>query len=83
MFTATKIETEILKILNNQNTQKNEPLELEKHQVIEEIRKIKAKDSAITPQITQNALEGCIAKDFAAPADDGKFKITEEGKKQI
>ena len=76
MFTATKIETEILKILNQ-----TEPLKEER--ILEEIRKTKEKDSAITPQVIQNALEGCIAKGFAAPAGDGKFKITEEGKKQI
>lgn len=75
MFTATKIETEILKILNQA-----EPLEEEK--IIEEICKTKEKDSAITPQVIQNALEGCIEKGFAAPASDG-IKITAEGKKQI
>ena len=31
----------------------------------------------------KNALNGCITKGFAAPTGDGKFKITEEGKKQI
>ncbi|WP_308692533.1 hypothetical protein [uncultured Treponema sp.] len=76
MYTATKIESEILKILNQ-----NEPLE--KQKIMEEICKIKAKDSAVTPKTIQNALEGCIAKGFAASADGGKFKITEEGKKQI
>ena len=76
MFIATKIEIEILRILNQTE-------HLEKQQIIEEIRKIKAKDSAVTPQMIQNALEGCIAKGFAAPTGDGKFKITEEGKKQI
>ncbi len=76
MYTATKIESEILKILNQ-----NEPLE--KQKIMEEICKIKAKDSAVTPKTIQNALEGCIAKAFAAPAGDGKFKITEDGKKQI
>ena len=81
MFTATKIETEILKVLNNQNTQKTEPLKEE--QIIEEIRKIKTKESAETPQMIQNALEGCIAKGFAVSAGDEKFKITTEGKKQI
>lgn len=83
MFTATKIETEILKILNEQYSQKNKPLELKEEQIIEEICKTKEKDSAITPQVIQNALEGCIEKGFAAPASDGKFKITDEGKKQI
>lgn len=76
MFTATKTESEILKILNQ-----TEPLG--KQQIMEEIRKIKAKDSAITPQTIQNALEGCIAKGFVAPAGGGKLKITENGKKQI
>lgn len=81
MFTATKIEIEILRILKEQESSHKEPIE--NQQTMEEIRKIKAKDSAIPPQMIQNALEGCIAKGFAAPAGDGKFKITEEGKKQI
>ncbi len=81
MYTATKIETEILRILNEQESPHKESLE--KQQIIEEICKNRGKDSAVTPQIIQNALEGCIAKGFAVPAGDGKFKITEEGKKQI
>ena len=81
MFTATKIETEILKILNTQNTQKIEPLG--KEQIIEEICKNRERDFAVTPQMVKNALEGCIAKGFAVPASGGKFKITDEGKKQI
>ena len=80
MFTATKIEAEILKILNNQNTQKIEPLG--KEQIIEEICKNKERDFAVTPQMVKNALEGCITKGFAALTSDG-IKITEEGKKQI
>lgn len=75
MFTATKAETEILKILSQTKPLKEE-------QTIEEICKTKEKDSAVTTQIIQNALEGCIAKGFAAPAVGG-IKITEEGKKQI
>ncbi|WP_295797055.1 hypothetical protein [uncultured Treponema sp.] len=76
MFTATKIETEILKILNQA-----EPLKEE--QIIEEIRKSSEKNSVETSQVIQNALEGCIAKGFASQASGGKFKITEEGKKQL
>ena len=76
MFTATKIETEVLKILNQIEF-------LEKEQIIEEICQNREKNSAATPQMIKNALEGCITKGFAAPTGDGKFKITEEGKKQI
>jgi len=80
VFTATKIETEILKILNNLNTQKSEfPKE---EQIIEAICKNREKDFAVTPQIIKNALEGCIEKGFATPTGNG-IKITEEGKKQI
>ena len=75
MFTATKIETEILKVLNQ-----TEPLEEE--QIIEEICKNREKTFVSAPQMVKNALEGCIAKGFAAPAGGG-IKITEEGKKQI
>ena len=82
MFTATKTETEILKLLGKKDTQKSEPIEFEEQQIIEEICKTKEKDFAVTTQIIQNALKGCIAKGFAAPAGDG-IKITEEGKKQI
>lgn len=80
MFTATKTETEILKVLNNQNSQKSEPFEEEK--IIEEICKNREKDFAVTPQMVKNALEGCIEKGFAAQASDG-IKITDKGKKQI
>ena len=76
MFTATKIETEVLKILNQIEF-------LEKEQTIEEIFQNREKKSAATPQMIKNALNGCIAKGFAAPTGDGNFKITEEGKKQI
>ena len=76
VFTATKIETEVLKILNQIEF-------LEKEQIIEEICQNREKNSAQTPLIIENALEGCITKGFAAPTGDGKFKITEEGKKQI
>ncbi len=82
MFTATKIETEILKLLGKKDTQKSEPIEFEEQQIIEEICKTKEKDSAVTTQIIQNALEGCIAKGFAAQASGG-IKITDEGKRQI
>ena len=75
MFTTAKIEVEILKILNQTET-------LKEDQIIEEICKNKEKDSAVTQQIIQNALEGCIAKSFAAPTSNG-IKITDEGKKQI
>ncbi len=76
VFTATKIEIKILKILNQA-----EPLKEE--QIIEEIRKSSEKNSAETPQVIQNALEGCIAKGFASQASEGKVKITDEGKRQI
>ena len=76
VFTATKIETEVLKILNQIEF-------LEKEQTIEEIFQNREKNSAATPQMIKNVLEGCITKGFAAPTGDGKFKITEEGKKQI
>ena len=82
VFTATKIETEILKLLGKKDTQKSEPIEFEEQQIIEEICKTKEKDSAVTTQIIQNALEGCIAKGFAAQASGG-IKITDEGKRQI
>ena len=75
MFTATKIETEILKILNQA-----EPLE--EDQIIEGICKNREKNFAVTPQMVKNALEGCIENGFAAPASGG-IKITDEGKKQI
>lgn len=81
MFIATKIEIEILKILNKQDSSTKE--HFGKQQIMEEICKIKAKDSAVTPKTIQNALEGCIAKGFAAPVGNGKFKITEDGKKQL
>ena len=73
---ASKIETEVLKILNQIEF-------LEKEQTIEEIFQNREKNSAATPQMIKNALNGCIAKGFAAPTGDGNFKITEEGKKQI
>lgn len=75
MFTATKIETEVLKILNQIEF-------LEKEQTIEEIFQNREKNSAATPQMIKNALNGCITKGFAAPTGGG-IKITEEGKKQI
>ncbi|WP_296012477.1 hypothetical protein [uncultured Treponema sp.] len=75
MFTATKIEAEILKILNQ-----TEPLKEE--QIIKEICKNRDRDSAVTPQVIQNALEGCTAKGFVALTSNG-IKITDEGKKQI
>ncbi|WP_288569560.1 hypothetical protein [uncultured Treponema sp.] len=75
MFTATKIETEVLKILNQIEF-------LEKEQIIEEIFQNREKNSAATPQMIKNALNGCIAKGFAVLTSNG-IKITEEGKKQI
>lgn len=71
MFTATKTETEILKILNS-------TVPIEKEDLIEELCK-----SSVIAQQAENALEGCIIKGFAVVTNSGKIKITESGKKQI
>ena len=57
MFTATKIETEVLKILNQIEF-------LEKEQTIEEIFQNREKNSAATPQMIKNALKAALQKDL-------------------
>lgn len=77
MYIATKNETEILKLLNANDSFSEE-------QIIEKICET-AKAQIISSWKTQilNALEGCIAKGFAERADNNKYRITAEGKKQI
>lgn len=77
MYIATKNETEILKLLNENNS-------FSEDQIIEEICETVLEQvlSSRKTQI-QNALEGCIAKGFAERADSNEYKITSEGKKQI
>ena len=57
VFTATKIETEVLKILNQIEF-------LEKEQTIEEIFQNREKNSAATPQMIKNALKAALQKDL-------------------
>lgn len=77
MDIATKNETEILKLLNANNSFSEE-------EIIEKIcGTAKAQIlSSRKPQIL-NALEGCILKGFAERADNNEYRITAEGKKQI
>lgn len=77
MYIATKNETEILKLLNTNNSFSEE-------QIIEKICET-AKTQILSSRKTQilNALEGCIAKGFIERADINKYRITAEGKKQI
>lgn len=77
MYISTKNETEILKILNANNSFSEE-------RIIEKIRGT-AQSQIISLGKTQilNALEGCIAKGFVELADNNEYKITAEGKKHI
>lgn len=77
MYIATKNETEILKILNENKF-------LDEEQIIEEIcETVQEQVLSSKKNQIQNALEGCIAKGFAERADNNKYRITAEGKKQI
>lgn len=77
MYIATKNETEILKLLNANNS-------LTEAQIIEKICKnVQAQDFSSKKLQIQNALEGCLAKGFAERGNNIEYKITEEGKKQI
>lgn len=77
MYIATKNETEILKILNENKSFSEE-------QIIEEICETVPKQVLSSRKIQiQNALEGCIAKGFAERTDNNKYRITAKGKKQI
>ena len=74
MFSATKNETEILRILREQEI-------LKKARLIEE--SCKNKESSFSARQVEKAIEGCVAKGFVTQAGSGLFKITEEGKKQV
>lgn len=77
MYIATKNETEILKLLNESNS-------FDEEEIIEKISET-IPEQVLSSRKTQiqNALEGCIAKGFAERADNNKYRITAEGKKQI
>lgn len=77
MYIATKNETEILKLLNESNSFSEE-------QIIEKICET-IPEQVLSSRKTQilNALESCISKGFVERADNNKYRITAEGKKQI
>ena len=77
MYIATKNETEILKLLNANDSFSEE-------EIIEKICET-AQAQILSSRKAQilNALEGCIAKGFAERTDNNEYRITAEGKKQI